>query len=107
MDAGLRTHAVPPARERFGRRWWALQPASAGFARYVVAVVLIGAALAVRYALRSWLGPSVPYLQFFPAILIGAWYGGLGPGVLATVTASLAAMYLLSPARWLRCFGPC
>jgi two-component system sensor kinase FixL len=62
-------------------------------------VALIGAALLLRYELRSWLGPSVPYLQFFPAILIAAWYGGLGPGVVATTTAALAAMsFFLPPA---------
>jgi PAS domain S-box-containing protein len=90
---------MSPAQERLdaNRRWWVLQPATVGFARYIVAVALIGAALLLRYALRSWLGPSVPYLQFFPAILIGAWYGGLGPGVVATATASLAAMYFFLP----------
>jgi PAS domain S-box-containing protein len=88
-----------PGQERrtANRRWSVLEPASAGFARYIVAVGLIGAALLLRYALRSWLGPSVPYLQFFPAILIAAWYGGLGPGVVATATASLAAMHFLLP----------
>ena len=90
---------MSPAQERFSanRRWWVLEPASAGFARYIVAVALIGAALLLRYALRSWLGPNVPYLQFFPAILIAAWYGGRGPGVVATATASLAAMYFFLP----------
>jgi PAS domain S-box-containing protein len=90
---------MPPAQERLNanHRWWVLQPAAVGFARYIVAVALIGAALLLRYALRSWLGPTVPYLQFFPAILIAAWYGGLGPGVVATATASLAAMYFFLP----------
>ena len=90
---------MPPAQERLisSRRWWRPQPASVGSARYIVAVALIGAALLLRYALRNWLGPNVPYLQFFPAILIAAWYGGLGPGVVATATASLAAMYFFLP----------
>ncbi|MEP7307488.1 MAG: PAS domain S-box protein, partial [Acidobacteriota bacterium] len=90
---------MSPAQERLiaSRRWWLPQTASVGSARYVVAVALIGAALLFRYALRGWLSPSVPHLQFFPAILIAAWYGGLGPGVVATAAASLAAMYWFPP----------
>ena len=90
---------MPPAQERpiTNRRWWALQPTSVGSTRYIIAVALIGAALLLRYELRSWLGPNVLYLQFFPAILIAAWYGGLGPGVVATATAALAAMYFFLP----------
>ena len=90
---------MSPAQERLitSRRWWLPQPAAVGSARYIVALALIGATLLLRYALRDWLSPSVPYLQFFPAILIAAWYGGLGPGVVATATASLAIMYFSSP----------
>ena len=92
---------MPPAQERpiTNRRRWALQPTSVGSTRYIIAVTLIGAALLLRYELRSWLGPNVPYLPFFPAILIAAWYGGLGPGVVATATATaaLAAMYFFLP----------
>jgi len=99
MPADLSTYAMPPAQDRriTNRRWWAIQPTSVGSTRYIVAVALIGAAPLLRYELRSWLGPSVPYLQFFPAILIAAWYGGLGPGVVATTTAALAAMYFFLP----------
>ena len=79
------------------RRWWAPQPVFVGYARYIVALALIGAAFLVGYALRGWLSPSVPYLQFFPAMLIAAWYGGLGPGAVATVAASLAIMCFYLP----------
>jgi PAS domain S-box-containing protein len=39
----------------------------------------------------------VPYLQFYPAILVAAWYGGLGPGLLATALSASIAMYFLLP----------
>ena len=65
--------------------------------RYAVAVIAFGAALLLRYALQGWLGPNVPYLQFFPAILIAAWYGGFGPGCLATALSPLASMYFYLP----------
>lgn len=76
---------------------WLRQPTAAGPWRYLNAVSLIGAALGLRFVFQTWLGPNVPYLQFFPAILIAAWYGGFGPGTVATVSAVLAAMYFFLP----------
>ena len=57
----------------------------------IVAVALVAAALIIRYPLTPWLGRSVPYLQFFPAILVAGRYGGFGPGAVATGMAGLAA----------------
>ncbi len=74
-----------------------LAPQSTGATRYLVAGALVGAALLLRVALQPWLGATVPYLQFFPAILLAAWYGGFGPGAAATALAAFAAMYLLLP----------
>ena len=47
--------------------------------------------------LQPWLGAFVPYLQFLAAVLLAAWYGGLGPGVFATALAALIAMELYLP----------
>jgi PAS domain S-box-containing protein len=76
---------------------WRPRPAAAGPWPYVVAVLLIGGALGLRLVLQRWLGANVPYLQFFPAILVAAWYGGFGPGAVATVSSALAAMYFFLP----------
>ena len=65
--------------------------------RYVVALGALAAALLFRYLVRDSLGVKVPYLQFYPAIIVAAWYGGLGPGVLSTSLSSLAAMFFLLP----------
>jgi two-component system, LuxR family, sensor kinase FixL len=65
--------------------------------RYALAVTAFIGSLVFRYALRDTLGLKVPYLQFYPAIIIAAWYGGLGPGVLVTALSALAAMYFLLP----------
>ena len=78
-------------------RWWERRPSTSDLRVYVVAVSLVAASLLFRWILRAWFGGSVPYLQFFPAILIAAWYGGLGPGMLATALSAVAAMYLLLP----------
>ena len=65
--------------------------------RYIVAVGAIVASLVFRYGLRESLGLKVPYLQFYPAIVVAAWYGGLGPGLLTTAVSALTAMYFLLP----------
>jgi two-component system sensor kinase FixL len=65
--------------------------------RYAVALGALAAALLFRYLLRESLGLKVPYLQFYPAIIVAAWYGGLGPGLLVTTLSTLAAMYWLLP----------
>src|SRR5829696_9459803 len=36
---------------------------------------------------------TVPLLLVFGAIMVSAWYGGLGPGLLATVAAGLTTDY--------------
>jgi len=79
----------------------ATSPARAGAAalqsRYLVALAALGLALAFRYALHGVLGPTVPYLQFYPAVIVAGWYGGLGPGLLVTAGSAAAAMYFLLP----------
>jgi len=65
--------------------------------RYLVALAAIAVSLLFRYAFRDTFGLDVPYLQFYPAIIVAAWYGGLGPGLLATGASVLTAMYFLLP----------
>jgi len=65
--------------------------------RYLVALAALAVALLFRFALRDVRGVTVPYLQFYPAIIVGAWYGGLGPGLLVTAGSALVAMYLFLP----------
>jgi two-component system sensor kinase FixL len=82
-----------------------MQPAHGGVAGYGVAVALIAAALALRLLLQPVLGLSIPYLPFFPAILLAAWYGGFGPGALATGLTAIIAMYLFLPPAGLAVSG--
>jgi two-component system sensor kinase FixL len=66
---------------------------------YIAAVAFVAAAWLVRPVLRPWLGPSVPYLLFFPAILLASLYGGRGAGLAATALSTLVAMaFFLPPA---------
>jgi two-component system sensor kinase FixL len=62
-------------------------------ARYLVAVVSVALALALRAVLSSLLGDDVPFLLFFPAILLASWYGGFWPGAVASA-GSAAAVFV-------------
>jgi two-component system sensor kinase FixL len=54
-------------------------------------------AVAVHLALQDVLQLHVPYLQLLAAIICASWYGGLGPGVLATALSVVYAMEFLLP----------
>jgi two-component system, LuxR family, sensor kinase FixL len=64
---------------------------------YAVAILLLVASLLVRWTFRTWFDGNIAYLQFLPAIMVAAWYGGLGPGLFATALSALAAMYFSLP----------
>ncbi len=63
--------------------------------RYAVAIAII----AVAAALRPWplqaLGARLAWLTFYPAVAVGALYGGLFAGLLGTVLSCLAVVFLL------------
>jgi len=67
--------------------------------RYSVAVVAVVLALLLMLLLDPWLAiAKTPFLLFFGAVMVSAWYGGLGPGLLATfLSALLSAYFFLSP----------
>ena len=71
------------------------------FPRYVVACTLVAFALLCRCLLAAWAGVEATYLLFYPAIVVAAWHGGLGPGLAATGVSAGAAAYLLeSQSGW-------
>ena len=66
--------------------------------RYALAIVAPLVALALRAALAPLLGDVAPMLIFLLAVVLAAWRGGLGPGLVATVlSAALAAWFLIEP----------
>ena len=58
--------------------------------RYGLAVLLVAAATALRWALLPWIGDTVPYELALPAVIIATVVAGIGPGLLATLVAVLA-----------------
>jgi len=65
--------------------------------RYSIALAAVATALLARWAMQGLLGSKVPFLQFYPAIVAASWFGGLGPGLLATLLSSVAALWSLPP----------
>ena len=65
--------------------------------RYGIAIPSVGAALLVTLALGR---PEIRGPLFVPAILISAWYGGLGPGLFAAALSVLAIDFFIIPPRY-------
>ena len=60
-----------------------------------MAAVAVALSIMVRAAVPPFSGPSVRLGQFFPAILIAATFGGMWPGLFATLLSSIAALAFL------------
>jgi PAS domain S-box-containing protein len=56
-----------------------------------IAVLLVGAA-AIATVLLSEIFPGLPGSLFFCAVMLSAWRGGLGPGLLASILSSAACV---------------
>ncbi len=69
---------------------------------YSVAVLTVLVALLVTQLLR-WQWNQLPfYPLFLAAVMVSSWYGGIGPGLLATALATLACDYfIISPLYFL------
>ena len=66
---------------------------------YLIAIVATAVVAFVRLTISDTVGNFAPIVTFTIAIVIAAWYGGLKPGLLATVLSTLAADYLYTPGR--------
>lgn len=61
-------------------------------ARFGVALGAVVLAWLIRQAITPIVGQErLPFIFFFPAVVVAAWYGALGPGLLAAVLGGLAA----------------
>ena len=64
--------------------------------RYAAAVGIVLLALALK-ALLPGLGELHPFALLPGAVALAAWYGGRGPGLVATALVGLASLYLFVP----------
>lgn len=60
---------------------------------YAFAIAAWAVAFALRYGLAHWFPPGFPYLTFFPAVVLVAFYAGLRPAILTATLSGLAAWW--------------
>ena len=63
---------------------------------YGVAVAAVAVALVIKYVFDG-LGAEHPFLLLPAAVIVAAWYGGRGPGLLAAVIAAIGVDILFLP----------
>ncbi len=89
--------AVLPAAAPVHRDW----PYRRSIARrYGVAVIVALIAAGVRYAMFGFETHRAVFSFFVPAAMVAVWYGGLGPGMLATVLGLLLGDYFFFAPRF-------
>jgi signal transduction histidine kinase len=67
-------------------------------AAWGIAVVATALSVLVRDLLTPVWGFNLPFLTFYPAVMIASWYGGLGPGLLATSLSTFSSLhFFISP----------
>src|SRR4051812_25075817 len=62
---------------------------------YIVAIAAVALAAGVRLVFGLLVGSQAPYFAFVLAVIFAAWYGGLRPGILATVLGGVLGFFLL------------
>jgi PAS domain S-box-containing protein len=61
--------------------------------RYGVAVASVAVALGLKLLLNPLMTQHSPFLLLAGAVMVSAWFGGLGPGLLATALGAICADY--------------
>jgi PAS domain S-box-containing protein len=69
---------------RTSRRW----------SQFGLALLSVAVAAGLRALFGPMLGTTVPFLTFFPAVTVSAWFGRLAGGLMATALAAPVALYL-------------
>lgn len=69
------------------------------FLRYGIALISTALATVLRWWLDPVLESHIPFTTYYAAIMITAWYGGLGPSILALVSGALLASILFIEPR--------
>jgi len=66
-------------------------------ARYALAVLIAGLSFLLRLGLDGVFPPGFPYVTFFPAVVVCAYFLGLRPAILCATLCGLAAWWFFIP----------
>jgi len=61
--------------------------------KYLTAAIAVSIAFGLRFWFLGGIGPAIPYLTFFPAVMLAAVVGGIGPGCLAICLSALLVVH--------------
>jgi PAS domain S-box-containing protein len=64
---------------------------------YGAALLVVAAATLLKLALRRPIGDSAPFLLYFGAVTLAAFFGGFGPGLLATALSFVLSGFFFLP----------
>ncbi|MCG3114040.1 MAG: ATP-binding protein [Candidatus Manganitrophus sp. SB1] len=64
------------------------------FLRYGMGVLTVALILSLKLLIDPFIREESPFLLFLIAVMVSAWYGGLGPGLLATALSALVSDYV-------------
>ncbi len=74
-----------------------------GVTRYSLAILLSIFFIVLKILLDPLIGSLTPFIFIFPAVLISAWFGGIGPGAIAAILTVLGiAYFFLAPGQQLQ-----
>ncbi len=65
--------------------------------RYASAVLAVALATWMRWLLAPTLGVRLPFITYYLAVMFAAWYGRIGPALVAILLSSFAALYFFIP----------
>jgi K+-sensing histidine kinase KdpD len=68
--------------------------------RYAFTLLAVTLATLLRFALIPFLNLEAPFILYFPAVVLCAWFGGLGPGLVATALGGVIALYFFFPPQY-------
>lgn len=66
-------------------------------AAYGVALVTVAVATFARWLVGGHVMEGIPFITFYPAIILATILGGFGPGVLATLLSAMVAWFAFMP----------
>jgi PAS domain S-box-containing protein len=72
---------------------WSLRVRRDRVAAYGLAVAVVAAASLLRWSVGGQVMAGLPFITFYPAIVIAALLGGFWPGILATLLSAAAAWF--------------
>jgi K+-sensing histidine kinase KdpD len=71
--------------------------------RYGLAIVTVAAALVLTILLEQYTDITI---LFYAAVVVSAWFGGMGPGLLAVILSGVSIDYFFVPPLYTLALGP-